>query len=134
MNVAEPKPLKHRYKLKLWGCSSVGERLLCKQEVTGSNPVSSTKTSAWDYLGLRCVDDVGAISVIVASKHQVRYKTGTNDCNTVEVASGTRYTAEMLVAASMSLHPSTVRNCNRPPCTKSDTRQLSAMRSTTFRL
>ena len=25
-----------------WGCSSAGERLLCKQEVTGSNPVSST--------------------------------------------------------------------------------------------
>jgi len=83
---------------------------------------------------LRCVDDVGAKSVIVASKHQVCYKTGTNDWNTVEVASGTRYTAEMLVAASMSLHPSTVRNCTRPPCTKSDTRQLSAMQSTTFRL
>ena len=31
------------YKLELWGCSSVGERLLCKQEVTGSNPVSSTR-------------------------------------------------------------------------------------------
>ncbi len=34
---------KGRYKLELWGCSSVGERLLCKQEVTGSNPVSSTR-------------------------------------------------------------------------------------------
>ena len=31
------------YRLELWGCSSVGERLLCKQEVTGSNPVSSTR-------------------------------------------------------------------------------------------
>ena len=25
-----------------WGCSSVGEHLLCKQGVTGSSPVSST--------------------------------------------------------------------------------------------
>ena len=40
--VVERKTPNHRYKLKTWGCSSVGERLLCKQEVTGSNPVSST--------------------------------------------------------------------------------------------
>ena len=58
----------------LWGCSSVGERLLCKQEVTGSNPVSSTKdskASAWIYLGLRLVDAVDAISVIAASPYTI---------------------------------------------------------------
>ena len=31
--------------LVLWGCSSVGEHLLCTQGVTGSSPVSSTNVS-----------------------------------------------------------------------------------------
>ena len=34
-------PLVHRG--LAWGLSSVGEHLLCKQGVTGSNPVASTK-------------------------------------------------------------------------------------------
>ena len=35
-----------------------------------------------------------------AAKHRVRYKTGANDWNTVDVAAATRYTAEMLAAST----------------------------------
>ena len=39
-------------------------------------------------------------AVTGAAKYRVRYKTGTNAWNTVEVAAGTRYTAEMLDAST----------------------------------
>ena len=54
-------------------------------------PTTPTKTAATSSS-----ISISWTAVTGAAKYQVRYKTGTNDWNTVEVAAGTRYTAEML--------------------------------------
>ena len=58
-------------------------------------PATPTKTGAT----LSSIT-VSWAAVTGAAKYQVRYKTGTNDWNTVEVAAGTRYKAEMLDATT----------------------------------
>ena len=58
-------------------------------------PATPTKTGATSSS-----ITVSWAAVTGAAKYQVRYKTGTNDWNTVEVAAGTRYKAEMLDATT----------------------------------
>lgn len=56
-----------------WGCSSVGEHLLCTQGVRGSNPLTSTKAfgDGWrlQFWILLSENDAGAVDLIIPEKY-----------------------------------------------------------------